>query len=161
MKETTQVLPSSTATHLGAAAWVFGTIQFFVCHLIVQFAWPTPYSWSRNNVSDLGNVYCQAWGDNARYVCSPLHSLMNASFIVHGILVIAGVLLLRALWSSGCLSQIARTFLIIAGLAIVLVGFVPADVNENVHVVLGAVPVTLLGNIGLILTGLALNKSFP
>src|SRR6266545_4266427 len=117
MEQTKQALQSATVTRLGALAWVFGTLQFFVCHLIVQFAWQPPYSWSRNNVSDLGNVYCGPWGDNARYVCSPLHNLMNASFIVHGILLVAGVLLLRALWGSGCLSQIARSFLVIAGLA--------------------------------------------
>ena len=49
--------------------------------------------------------------------------------------------------------------LIVAGSAILLVGFVPADVNENVHVVLGAFPLAFIGNIGLILTGPASSKS--
>lgn len=98
MKKTRQIIQQLTIDRIGAAAWVLGTIQFFICHLIVEFAWPTPYSWSLNNVSDLGNVYCQPWGDNARYVCSPLHSLMNVSFVIHGMLIIAGVVLIRSLW---------------------------------------------------------------
>ena len=142
-------------TRLGALAWIAGTVQFFVCHLLVQSAWPTPYSWSLNNVSDLGNVYCQPWGDNGRYVCSPWHDLMNVSFVVDGLLIVAGVLLIGSLWSRDLPSRAARSLLVIAGLGIVTAGLAPADVNENVHVVLGALPITFLGNIGLILAGLA------
>ncbi len=154
MKMTQQ--PSSLAvTRLGTLAWIVGTIQFFVCHLIVQSAWPTPYSWLLNNVSDLGNVYCQPWGDNGRTVCSPLHDLMNVSFVVEGLLIVAGVLLIGSLWSRALSSRAARVLIVIAALAIVVAGLAPADINENVHVVLGALPITFLGNIGLILAGLA------
>jgi hypothetical membrane protein len=145
----------STIASLGAAGWVFGTIQFFLCQLIVGLAWPTTYNWSLNNVSDLGNIHCQPWGDNARYVCSPLHNLMNASIIAEGFLIVAGLIMIKSLWRRGCLSQIARAFLVVAGLAISLAGFVPADVNENVHVVFGAFIITFVGNIGLILVGIA------
>ena len=124
-----------------------------------RLAWSTAYSWSLNNISDLGNIYCQPWGDNARYVCSSLHDLMNVSIITQGILIITGVFILRALWGPGCLSQIARSLLVIAGLAMAIAGFAPADVNGNVHVVLGAFPLTFLGNIGLILGGPALKTS--
>lgn len=149
----------SMIASLGAVGWVFGTIQFFLCQLIVGLAWPMTYSWSLNNVSDLGNIYCQPWGDNARYVCSPLHNLMNASIIAEGFLIVTGLIVIRSLWNRGCLSQIARVFLVAAGLAIALVGFVPADVNENVHVVFGAFIITFLGNIGLVMVGLALAEN--
>ena len=152
---TQQTSSRLTVTRLGALAWIVGTVQLFVCHFIVQSAWPTPYSWSLNNVSDLGNVYCQPWGDNGRYVCSPLHDLMNVSFVVEGLLIVAGVVLIGSLWSRALSSRAARVLIVIAGLAIVTAGSAPADVNENVHVVLGALPITFLGNIGLILAGLS------
>jgi hypothetical membrane protein len=157
MKMLHPIKRQSAVARLGALGWIVGTVQFFVCHLVVQSAWPTPYSWSLNNVSDLGNVYCQPWGDNARarYVCSPLHDLMNVSFIVEGLLIAAGVLLIGSLWSRALSSRAARAMLVIAGLAIVVAGLAPADIDENVHVVLGALPITFLGNIGLILAGLA------
>jgi hypothetical protein len=79
----------------------------------------------------------------------------------HGTLIIAGVIIIKALWGPGCMSHLARTLLIIAGLAIVLAGFVPADVNENLHVVLGAFPLTFIGNTGLILAGLSSSTNIP
>ena len=155
MKMTQPINRETMVTCLGALAWMVGAVQFFICHLVVQAAWPTPYSWSLNNVSDLGNVYCQPWGDNGRYVCSPWHDLMNVSLVADGLLIIAGVVLIGSLWSRALTSRAARSFLVIAGLGIVTAGLAPADINENVHVVLGALPITFLGNIGLILAGLA------
>ncbi|NEW09935.1 DUF998 domain-containing protein [Paenibacillus sp. SYP-B3998] len=136
---------------LGAIAWIFGTIQFFVVHIIVQWDWTIPYNWSFNNISDLGNIYCQAWGDNQRYVCSPLHGYMNISFILEGVAVIIGVILLGFLWHGIFGSWTARILLLIAGIGWIIVGREPADVNENLHV-LGALFIMVLGNVGLILT---------
>jgi len=136
----------------GAVVWILGAIQFFSFLLIVQSAWTTPYSWSLNTVSDLGNLYCQPWGDNARYVCSPLHNFMDTSIVIEGICIIVGVTMIRSLWCQTFTSRAAQSLLVIAGLAIILVGLVPADVNENLHV-LGALFITLCGNLGLILAG--------
>jgi hypothetical protein len=41
----------------------------------------------------------------------------------------------------------SSTSQIIAGLAILLIGFVPADMNENVHVMLGVLLLAFKGNI--------------
>lgn len=148
-------LIESSLVRSGAIGWVLGTLQFFLSHFIVQSAWIRPqYSWSLNNVSDLGNIHCQPWGDNARYVCSPLHGLMNTSIVIEGILIIIGVILIRPLWRRTFTSRAGQGLLIIAGLAIVLVGLVPADVNENLHV-LGALFITFCGNSGLLLIGFA------
>jgi hypothetical membrane protein len=142
----------------GAVIWVLGAIQFFSLLLIVQSAWTTPYSWSLNTVSDLGNMHCQPWGDDARYVCSPLHGFMDTSIVIEGIFIVVGVILIRSLWRQMFLSRAARNLLVIAGLAIILVGLVPADVNENLHV-LGALFITVCGNLGLMLTGFASRAS--
>ena len=63
-------------------------VQYFVVQLVVALHWSPPYSISRNTISDLGNTACGAW--NGRYVCSPLHDLMNWSFIVLGVTMTLG-----------------------------------------------------------------------
>jgi hypothetical membrane protein len=142
----------------GAVAWIVGAAQFFLAHLIVQSAWKNPsYSWSRNNVSDLGNIHCGPWGDNARQVCSPLHNLMNGAIVIEGAMLVVGLIAVSSLWRGTITSRIARTFLVVAGLAIILVGLVPADRDENLHV-LGALLITFFGNVGLILTGLVARR---
>ncbi|MFG2496870.1 DUF998 domain-containing protein [Streptomyces sp. NPDC048441] len=129
--------------------------------VIVGAAWKgranTPYSWASNNISDLGNVHCRTWDDSRpRYVCSPMHDVMNVSFAVHGVLLLAGVLLTSAggLWGAARISRAAQALFAVNAGAWVLVGFVPADVNEDLHV-LGAFLIMGIGGIGLILTGFA------
>lgn len=145
---------------LGAALWVVGALQFLVTHLIVQAVWNTPYRWSANNISDLGNVQCGAWGDPPRFVCSPLHALMNASFATQGAALILGVLLLWSGWRSTRASRVGRVLLLLGGAGWTLAGLFPADVNENVHV-LGAALIFVLGNLGLLLSGPAFDTGGP
>ena len=58
--------------------------------LAIPWRWPRPYNISRNTISDLGNTACGTW--KGRYVCSPLHDLMNGSFIALGITMLLGAL---------------------------------------------------------------------
>ncbi|MFG2530999.1 DUF998 domain-containing protein [Streptomyces sp. NPDC048516] len=140
-------------TRIGAAAWIVGVAQFVVVQLAVESGWRTPYSWAANNISDLGNVSCRIWDDSRpRYVCSPLHDAMNASFAVHGVLLLAGMLLAGACWGRGGISASSRILLALGAVGWVLVGLVPADVDENLHVV-GGLLVMALGNLGLLLAG--------
>ncbi|SHM94457.1 DUF998 domain-containing protein [Cryptosporangium aurantiacum] len=127
---------------LGGLALAVAGVAFFVGQVVVQSAWTTPFSWADNNISDLGMVSCGTWGDPARYVCSPWHPLMNAVFVVNGVLIAIGVVL-------GLRGRAARGLLLAAAVGCVLVGYAPADVDENLHV-LGAVLVFLLGNAGMI-----------
>jgi hypothetical membrane protein len=138
---------------LGALAWVVGTVQFFVVHLVVQSRWHSGYSWSRNNISDLGDVYCSDRGDPARYVCSPLHAWMSGSFVVHGILIVAGALLLRRAGYELLASRSAVTLLGVAGLGWIVVGLAPADVAESLHVA-GATAGLLGGALALVAAAL-------
>ncbi|MCM2420595.1 DUF998 domain-containing protein [Streptomyces sp. RKAG293] len=142
-------MTTATRTRAGAVAWIVGAAQFFLIHLIVQLSWKNPsYSWSRNNVSDLGNLRCGPWGDNKRYVCSPLHNLMNVGIALEGLLLLTGLIVIGSLWER----RLAQGLLCVAAGAWIMVGFVPADSNENLHV-LGALLVTVFGNLGLILHG--------
>lgn len=145
----------------GSAAWVVGVVQFFVLHGVVESAWARPYSWARNNISDLGNAHC-AWQPDPepRYVCSPEHALMNVSFVTLGVLFVAGVLLTGALWRRGATATASRLLLAGAGAGFVLAGLAPADVHENQHV-LGALLIMATGNLGLLLSGAALDVPRP
>ena len=139
----------SPLSRLGAWALVLGVAQFFVLHLVVQLAWPEPYSWAHNNISDLGAVGCGPWeGGGGRYVCSPLHAWMNASFVLQGASLLAGLALAAPL-RRGALGRTSRAFLFLAALGFVLAGLAPADANEDLHV-LAAFAVLFCSNIGLL-----------
>jgi hypothetical membrane protein len=143
-------------SRIGALAWILGTAQFFVAHVITQLSWPTPYSWAANNISDLGNLHCQIWDETRpRYVCSPLHNVMNTAVLVEGVLIIFGLLLTMACWKRGFLGWSGRVLLLIDGVGYLLVGLKPADLDENLHV-LGALLIMGAGNLGLLLAGFSL-----
>ena len=145
---------------VGAVALIVGPLQFLGWHLIAQSAWRRPYSWSRNTISDLGNVRCGPWGDDHRYVCSPLHAWMNTSIGLQGALLVLGMVLLRWARVGPFASGGVATLLVVSGLGYLTVAFVPADVNENVHL-LAAVGVFLCGNGALVLAGLRSRTAVP
>ncbi|MEU9989044.1 DUF998 domain-containing protein [Streptomyces sp. NPDC048045] len=146
---------------IGYSAWLAGVVQFFVIHGITESAWVRPYSWARNNISDLGNAHCAMQQEpEPRYICSPGHDLMNISFIALGALLIVGAALTGPLWRRGATAAVARILLAGAGLGFVLTGVAPADVNENQHV-LGALLIMGTGNIGLLLAGVGLSNDVP
>ncbi|MFF7241718.1 DUF998 domain-containing protein [Streptomyces collinus] len=137
--------------------------QFFVIHWIAESAWARPYSWARNNISDLGNAHCALQPDpEPRYICSPEHGLMNVSFVVLGVLIVVGAALTGGgvLWRSRRAPAVARLLLAGAGVGFGLVGLAPADVHENQHV-LGAFFIMAAGNIGLVVAGFGLAEHVP
>lgn len=141
------------AARLGAVAWIVGAAQFLVINAVAQAAWTTPYSLRHNNISDLGVTRCGMFDEEfPRYICSPLHHLVNASMIVQGLLLAAGVLLTAGLWGKGFRARTAQALLILAGLGYVVAGVWPADVNLDGHV-LGAFLILIVGNLGLLLAG--------
>ena len=118
----------------GGIAWAL-TLQFFLVEAIAAARFGG-YSYSADVISDLGTT------------ASAARVLMNASFVLQGLLILAGVLLLGpGLTGSG--GRLARALLVIAGLGVLLVGFFPSDGNATVHEV-AAVAHLLGGGIGLI-----------
>ncbi|CAM5597832.1 DUF998 domain-containing protein [Streptomyces tanashiensis] len=147
---------------IGYAAWIVGVAQFFVVHWITESAWDRPYSWARNNISDLGNAQCALQAEpEPRSICSPEHGLMNGSFVALGVLLVVGVALTGgAPWRGGRAATLARLLLACAGVGFVLAGLAPADVDENLHV-LGALLIMAVGNAGLVLAGFTLAGRLP
>ena len=95
---------ASTRFYVGALAKL-SVLQYFVAESAVIGAWAgsEPYSRRTGYISDLGALAC---GDfSGRDVCSPAHLLMNVSFVVQGLGMIVGALLL----GSALLSCAART----------------------------------------------------
>jgi hypothetical membrane protein len=135
----------------GALVWLAGVALFFALHLYAEAAWKNPdYSWAANNISDLGNVYCQPWGDDRRFVCSPRHDAMNAGFVIQGAAMLIGLAAVSLRRAGSARTWTAGALLLAAGAGWILAGVWPADVNENRHV-LGALLIMILGNIGLAL----------
>lgn len=115
---------------LGAWLWV-GCLQFFVAEEVARLGWTGRYSLRWNYISDLGRVSCSA-------VCSHWHAVMNGSFLLQGLLIAGGALLVRQEAVRGRVSrmgQLARVCLVVSGAGLVLVATHPEDVDTAVHVV--------------------------
>jgi hypothetical membrane protein len=85
-------------------------------------------------------------------VCSPLHDLMNTSFVLNALLTILGIVLI---WKF--LPQIKKVhtglrLIVIGSIGLIGVGLVPEDVNFLVHAI-SAGALFILTNIGLIVLG--------
>jgi hypothetical membrane protein len=119
---------------IGGFLWIVAMVQYFVAQFVVAAQWRAiPYSWRDNYISDLGNTRC---GDfMATYVCSPLYGLMNASFIIAGLLVVAGVGLLRSVWPDTGPATVGVLLWILAGAGKVLVGVAPENEDLPLHLI--------------------------
>ncbi|WP_120955099.1 DUF998 domain-containing protein [Arthrobacter oryzae] len=167
---------ASTQFYVGALAKL-SVLQYFVAESAVIGAWAgaEPYSRRTGYISDLGASAC---GDfSGRDVCSPAHLLMNVSFVVQGLGMVIGALLLgsallacaarRGVPSvrgrmTGRITGTARLLTGIAGAGTVIVGLVPEDAGSAWHVAgalmyfaAGAVALLVLGGLWLRQTALA------
>jgi hypothetical membrane protein len=142
---------------LGPILYAAG-VQYFVVQLLVALRWSPPYSISRNTISDLGNTACGSW--NGRYVCSPLHDLMNLSFIVLGVTTMAGSVLVYREFAQGRAAAAGFAAMAAAGLGTVMVGLFPENSVPALHGVGAALPF-VLGNIALFVLAFALEMPVP
>jgi hypothetical membrane protein len=128
------------------------TLLYFVGQLLAQAAWRTPYSLIDNRVSDLGNTQSgRTLADT--YICSPLHAVMNATFVLTGVLILIGLFLTRTVWPRRRLTTSGLVLLGVAGAGTILVGLSPENVNILFHLI-GALNIPA-GNAAMILLGLA------
>lgn len=128
--------------HVVGGVLLVATVQVLVVEQVVADAWEVvPYSRARHYVSDLGLAGCAEL--TGRTVCSPRHALMNASFVLHALLVGAATVLLRDL-----VPRRARPWVVAAALAhavgVAWVGLVPGSLAEPV----GGLPRYVVHNVG-------------
>jgi hypothetical membrane protein len=127
--------------------------QFFVAQLVAQFRWTSPFSLATNFISDLGNTTCGLYPPVAgAYVCSPWHMLMNTSFVLQGVIILVGAVLVRTAFSGQRWAVVAFALLAVTALGIAGVGLFPEDVNNGAHVI-NAGTQFITGNAAIIVFG--------
>jgi hypothetical membrane protein len=148
-------------TRIGATLWVL-CLQYFIAEAVVISGWPGAYSLSRNYISDLGAVHCGvrlgAAVDAAESVCSPLHGLMNASFLLQGALILSGTALLWSRFPKGAWWTAALVLVGASGIGVFVVGLAPEDAAPRLHF-LGAIENFLCCNAGMAAMGVAMSAA--
>ena len=143
----------------GGACWAVGAVQYAAAQVVAAGAWTRPYSLKNNYISDLGNTACGMFHvphGTPYYVCSPSHAVMNASFIIFGVLTITGALLLQPIWPAR-LARWALIMWVLSGLGKIIVGLVPENTRIGLHLI-GALNVPL-ESIAILLLSLAIRRS--
>jgi hypothetical membrane protein len=139
----------------GAACWAL-TVGFFVDQAIVQAATTRPYSLATNFISDLGSTACGPSVAGAHIdVCSPLHGLMNGTFIVVGLLHTIGAIATWRAWPPRGPATAGLVLLAIAGTGLTVVGLTPENVDLGLHT-LGALYGIVCLNVAMVVLGAAL-----
>jgi hypothetical membrane protein len=145
-------------TQWGAIFW-FLCLQYFAGEAISIMGWRGPYSLSENYISDLGAVRCvsAASGLNGQTgaLCSPLHAVMNTSFVLQGLLIVAGALCVGRMFPTGRLWTGALVLTGVSGLGVLVVGLAPEDTMAPIHY-LGAVENLFCSNAAMTLMGVAM-----
>jgi hypothetical membrane protein len=142
---------SARHPRLGPVLYIAG-IQYFVVQFIVALQWVPPYSLSGDTISDLGNTACGSW--NGRYVCSPLHGLMNWLFVVLGITMTLGSVRISRYFATRRASRAAFAMIAVSGAGVIVVGFFPENTVPALHGLGTAIPF-VLGNASLITLALS------
>lgn len=181
-------LPDVRSIRANIGGWAqLSVVQYFVAEAAVISAWagPEPYSRATGFISDLGAVSCGGYEDRA--VCSPLHVLMNVSFVVQGLALVLGALLLtagllsvaarpgvyarrfHATPNDGSTRILAKPWIMavairiltgVSGTGTVIVGLVPEDVGSPWHFA-GALMFFIGGGFALLLLGVLWFRQTP
>lgn len=138
---------------VGGTCWAL-TLVFFVGQAVAQAASTVPYSLWANYISDLGNTACGPFslGSYHMDVCSPLSGVMNATFVVTGLLTSAGALGTWPAWPRRRLTTLGLVLLVLAGAGEVLAGFQPENTSLTLHAVGGLFGIAG-ANLGVLLLG--------
>ncbi len=134
---------SSRASRAGASLIAVGTLQFVGAMVAVQLAYPG-YSDLSNYISDLGNTSTSPW-----------HLVFNLSIGVLGLFALVGI---AAAWGSfppGATRAVGLPLLMVAGIAAILVGVFPENVNPTVHGLVSLL-VFLPGGLALVVLGVGM-----
>lgn len=136
----------------GPLLWI-ANVQYFVVMLLVSTYWPFPYNNRVNTISDLGNTVCGTY--RRRDVCSPMHVYMNISFVILGLTMLLGSMLIYNEFKKTAASRIGFTLMALAGLDTVLVGLFPENTAFKLHFS-SALLLFLIGDVAILLLGLGL-----
>ena len=112
-----------TAARLAASLWSIAAVLYLAIERAASSVFSPPYSYAHNYISDLGVPVCGTIFDG-RAICSPLHGLMNATFVVQGLFFLgAGLAVARSISHATKLVFVA--FAALNGIGNGLIGFFP------------------------------------
>ena len=140
---------------LGPLIWML-SIHYFLVQWLTAASWSPGYSWRFNTISDLGSTACGSI--DGRMVCSPLHALMNGSFLVLGMIMAGGSLLIYQEFRKGRATLLGFGLMGVAGIGSVLVGLFPENTVPVLHLIGAGLPF-LLGNVSLLVLGVAVDRA--
>ncbi len=120
-----------------------------------------PYSLLHRTISDLGATTCTTIPYPAQdvAVCSPAHAVVNASFVLFGLAMAAGAVLLRPLLPRGGATTTAVVAWVLTGASSVGAGLTPLDRALELHALVSA-PGIVLGGVATVLTAAALARAW-
>ncbi|MFD0359873.1 DUF998 domain-containing protein [Nocardia sp. GCM10030253] len=137
--------------HIAAGvAWTL-VFAYLLAELVTATAWKTPYSFRHDTISDLGITTCTP------NVCSPLHLVMNATFVALGLLTILGAIGFRDYIPHGPRQWSIVALAVIIGLSTAATGVFPSNDGIVVHG-LAVMPAFVSRHIVLILLAIWLWK---
>jgi len=150
-------LHSKRHANLGPVFYI-ASVQYFLVQFLVAQRWSPSYSISRDTISDLGNTNCATF--DARFVCSPLHNVMNASFIILGIGMILGSALIVYEFAKSRGTALGLASMALSGVGVIMVGVFPENTVSVLHVIGAAIPF-VIGNVAIIMLGFSMKLSAP
>lgn len=135
----------SQAARYGAAGLAWSLVFLYLAaEIVTAYAWKAPYSFRRDTISDLGVTACTA------NLCSPLHLLMNTTFVALGFLTIVGAALFRSVIPRGSRQWWLGSLSMITGVSTAATGLVPSSDGIVAHL-LAVVPAFASRHVVLIL----------
>ncbi len=151
-------MTSERRQRLAGVVLLFGL--FYVgAELISANAWvDPPYDFARNYISDLGFSDCAGVGQHR--ICSPLHQVMNAGFMVQGsVFTIGALLVVRAILELSWQRVAVALLLVLSGVGTFFVGIFHQSLDlyaaglNGLHLLAATLAIGP-GNLGLLLLGL-------
>ncbi len=135
----------------GLACWLVQPV-YLVVELLVAAAASSAYSLRDDTISTLGQVRC-ILGDGGAVVgvCSSGHAVMNAGFVVFGLLRALGALLLRDHFRPSRWRTAATSLWVLSGIFSAAVGLAPVDQYPGVHALV-ATPIFVLQPLAILAT---------
>ena len=136
------------AVRLGALTFLLRP-TYVAAEVVTAAATTGGYSFVSDSVSRLGEVGCTA------AYCSPRHEVMNGAFMVYGIALAGGALLLAR-----SLGPWVTALLLASGVSSYATGLAPLDQDATLHA-LAATPLFVAQPLALLLLGLRVRPDRP
>ncbi|UGT63835.1 DUF998 domain-containing protein [Nocardia asteroides] len=113
--------------HLAAGlAWSL-VCTYLLAEIVSATAWQMPYSFRHDTISDLGVTTCTP------HACSPLHLIMNATFVALGMVTIAGAIGFRDYIPRGPRQWSIVALAVVIGTSTAATGVFPSNDGIVVH----------------------------